>query len=50
MRINLSASVIESIEAQKINLYDSIENGLILRITKKDTESFCFRYTYNKTR
>lgn len=42
-RTELTKSLIEAIN-YKANFYDTVEKGLILRVTEKGTKSFCYRY------
>jgi len=45
-KIELTKSLLESTN-EKVNYYDTVEKGLIIRITENGTKSFCYRYKYN---
>ena len=44
--IEITRSLIKSTN-EKVNFYDTVEKGLIVRITENGTKSFCFRYKFN---
>jgi len=45
-RVELTKSLLNSTSG-KVNFYDSVEKGLIVRVTDNGTKSFCFRYKFN---
>jgi integrase len=45
-RVELTKSLLKS-TSEKVNYYDTVEKGLIVRITENGTKSFCFRYKFN---